>query len=213
MFELGIKFLISYFLGSVMGALTIGKLFGNVDVRNQGSGNAGATNALRTQGFLFALAVAIIDIGKGILAIVFVSKWQTALMIHEAQFNQEFIVLSCASAAVIGHVFPIWHQFRGGKGAATLIGVYLIIAPVLVTIMLVAFILILILFGFVGLATIISSWSVAIFLVFDMGLLSNPLVIFSFMMAIFLTYTHRSNIKRMVSGEEPKNKKVMIFSK
>ena len=59
MFELGVKFLISYFLGSVMGALTIGKLFGNVDVRNQGSGNAGATNALRTQGFLFALAVAI----------------------------------------------------------------------------------------------------------------------------------------------------------
>ena len=87
MFELGVKFLISYFLGSVMGALTIGKLFGNVDVRNQGSGNAGATNALRTQGFLFALAVAIIDIGKGILAVVFVSKWQTALMIHEAQFN------------------------------------------------------------------------------------------------------------------------------
>ena len=135
MFELGVKFLISYFLGSVMGALTIGKLFGNVDVRNQGSGNAGATNALRTQGFLFALAVAIIDIGKGIIAIVFVSKWYIALMGHEAQFNQELIVLSCASAAVIGHVFPIWHQFRGGKGAATLIGAYSIVAPVLVAVM------------------------------------------------------------------------------
>ena len=213
MFELGLKFLISYFLGSVMGALTIGRLFGNVDVRNQGSGNAGATNALRTQGFLFALAVAIIDIGKGILAILFVSKWQIALMTHEVQFNQEFIILTCASAAVIGHVFPIWHQFRGGKGAATLIGVYLIVAPLLVMVMLGAFILILILFGFVGLATIISSWSVAIFLLFNMGSLSNPSVIFSIMMAIFLTFTHRSNIKRMVSGEEPKNKKVMIFSK
>jgi len=212
-FALGLKFLISYFLGSVMGALTIGRLFGNVDVRNQGSGNAGATNALRTQGFLFALAVAIIDIGKGILAILFVSKWHIALMTHEVQFNQEFIILTCASAAVIGHVFPIWHQFRGGKGAATLIGVYLIVAPLLVMVMLAAFILILILFGFVGLATIISSWSVAIFLLFNMGSLSNPSVIFSIMMAIFLTFTHRSNIKRMVSGEEPKNKKVMIFSK
>ena len=196
-----------------MGALTIGRLFGNVDVRNQGSGNAGATNALRTQGFLFALAVAIIDIGKGILAILFVSKWHIALMTQEVQFNQEFIILTCASAAVIGHVFPIWHQFRGGKGAATLIGVYLIMAPLLVMVMLAAFILILILFGFVGLATIISSWSVAIFLLFNMGSLSNPSVIFSIMMAIFLTFTHRSNIKRMVSGEEPKNKKVMIFSK
>ena len=213
MFELGLKFLISYFLGSVMGALTIGRLFGNVDVRNQGSGNAGATNALRTQGFLFALAVAIIDIGKGILAVLFVSKWHVALVTHEFQFNQEFIILTCASAAVIGHVFPIWHQFRGGKGAATLIGVYLIVAPLLVMVMLAAFILILILFGFVGLATIISSWSVAIFFGLNTGSLSNPSVIFSIMMAIFLPFTHRSNIKRMVSGEEPKNKKVMIFSK
>ena len=119
MFELAIKFLLSYLLGSVSGALTVGKLKNNTDIRKIGSGNAGATNALRTQGFFFALAVVIIDIGKGIIAPLYVSTWDAVYFSQEPQIDQQMLTLICAAAAVIGHVWPMWHQFRGGKGAAT----------------------------------------------------------------------------------------------
>ena len=213
MFELAIKFLLSYLLGSVSGALTVGKLKNNTDIRKIGSGNAGATNALRTQGFFFALAVVIIDIGKGIIAPLYVSTWDAVYFSQEPQIDQQMLTLICAVAAVIGHVWPMWHQFRGGKGAATLLGAYLVISYPLVIVMLISFFVLLSLFGFVGLATVISGFCVCIYLLASGIQLSSPLFLFSFSMAIYLTYTHRSNISRLIKGSEPRNEKVMIFRK
>ena len=213
MFELAIKFLLSYLLGSVSGALTVGKLKNNTDIRKIGSGNAGATNALRTQGFFFALAVVIIDIGKGIIAPLYVSTWDAVYFSQEPQIDQQLLTLICAAAAVIGHVWPMWHQFRGGKGAATLLGAYLVISYPLVIVMLISFFVLLSLFGFVGLATVISGFCVCIYLLASGIQHSSPLFLFSFSMAIYLTYTHRSNISRLIKGSEPRNEKVMIFRK
>ena len=213
MFELAIKFLLSYLLGSVSGALTVGKLKNNTDIRKIGSGNAGATNALRTQGFFFALAVVIIDIGKGIIAPLYVSTWDAVYFSQEPQIDQQMLTLICAAAAVIGHVWPMWHQFKGGKGAATLLGAYLVISYPLVIVMLISFFVLLSLFGFVGLATVISGFCVCIYLLASGIQLSSPLFLFSFSMAIYLTYTHRSNISRLIKGSEPRNEKVMIFRK
>ena len=213
MFELAIKFLYSYLLGSVSGALTVGKLKNNTDIRKIGSGNAGATNALRTQGFFFALAVVIIDIGKGIIAPLYVSTWDAVYFSQEPQIDQQMLTLICAAAAVIGHVWPMWHQFRGGKGAATLLGAYLVISYPLVIVMLISFFVLLSLFGFVGLATVISGFCVCIYLLASGIQHSSPLFLFSFSMAIYLTYTHRSNISRLIKGSEPRNEKVMIFRK
>ena len=213
MFELAIKFLLSYLLGSISGALTVGKLKNNTDIRKIGSGNAGATNALRTQGFFFALAVVIIDIGKGIIAPLYVSTWDAVYFSQEPQIDQQMLTLICAAAAVIGHVWPMWHQFRGGKGAATLLGAYLVVSYPLVIVMLISFFTLLSLFGFVGLATVISGFCVCIYLLASGIQLSSPLFLFSFSMAIYLTYTHRSNISRLIKGSEPRNEKVMIFRK
>jgi glycerol-3-phosphate acyltransferase PlsY len=213
LFELGIKFLISYLLGSISGALTVGKVKNNTDIRDMGSGNAGATNALRTQGFFFALVVVIIDIGKGVVAPLYVSTMELPFFAHEPQIDQQILTLICAAAAVIGHVWPMWHQFRGGKGAATLLGAYLVISYPLVIIMLISFFALLSLYGFVGLATIISGFSVCIYLGVIGIPINSPLFLFSFSMAIYLAYTHRSNIQRLIEGSEPRNEMVMIFRK
>ena len=134
MFELGIKFLLSYFFFFFMGALTMGKLNDGVDIRNMGSGNAGGTNALRTQGKVFALGVIIIDIGKGVIATLLIPFLVLPLVIQEPQISREILILCCAFASVMGHVWPLWYQFKGGKGAATLIGTILVIAPLLISI-------------------------------------------------------------------------------
>ena len=140
----------AYLLGSVSGSLVLGRLK-RVDIRTMGSGNAGGTNALRSVGFGFALGVVIIDVGKGFLA---------AGVIPDL-FGSElaWVPLACGFASVFGHCFPIWHGFRGGKGAATLIGTLLAISPWLILPMLGAWILTLVLTGFVGLATVLSGFA------------------------------------------------------
>ena len=113
--------LAAYLLGSLSGSLLLGKLRG-VDIRTQGSGNAGGTNAFRTQGAKFALGVVVVDIGKGALA-----AW---LGLRFAQADTAWLAYVVAFAAVIGHVWPVWHGFRGGKGAATLIGAVAVLVAV-----------------------------------------------------------------------------------
>ena len=213
MFELGIKFLLSYFLGSIMGALTMGKLNGGIDIRKMGSGNAGGTNALRTQGKIFALGVIIIDIGKGVIATLLIPFLVLPIVIQEPQISRDVLILCCASASVMGHVWPLWYQFKGGKGAATLIGTILVIAPLLVVMMLAAFIIILVAFGYVGLATMMATASITIYLLITESTLNTPILIYSLLMTLYIIYTHRSNIQRMLEGNETKNKKVMIFAK
>jgi len=153
MLELGVKFLISYFIGSVMGAMVVGKLRGGVDIRTMGSGNAGGTNALRTQGLVFAIAVVVIDIGKGIIGAGLVPELELPFVARDPEISRTWLALCCSTAAIFGHVWPIYHRFRGGKGAATFIGTLLVVAPTLILPLLFVWSIVLILSGFVGLAT------------------------------------------------------------
>ncbi|MDX1481212.1 MAG: glycerol-3-phosphate acyltransferase, partial [Woeseiaceae bacterium] len=161
MLELGSKFLLSYFLGSIMGAMVVGRLKGGVDIRTMGSGNAGGTNALRTQGWLFALGVVIIDVGKGAIAAGLVPAID--LPVFDGSAPDALVVYACAAAAVIGHVWPLWHRFRGGKGAATVVGTLAVLAPLLILPLLAVWLLLVTLVGYVGLATMTAGVAVAVY--------------------------------------------------
>jgi glycerol-3-phosphate acyltransferase PlsY len=210
MLDLGLRLLVSYLLGSLMGALIIGRLSGGGDIRAEGSGNAGGTNALRTRGASFALGVVLIDIGKGVLAATLVAT--APLPWSPAPLTRETVALLCAGAAVLGHIFPYWYGFRGGKGAATLVGAYAALSPLLLVPVLLAFALSLTLTGFVGLSTMIAAASAAIAsLVMAPGASSPAVTWFACAMAALLVYTHRSNIARMLRREEDRKRRVMLF--
>ena len=114
-----IKIVLAYLLGSVSGSLLLGRLK-NIDIRAEGSGNAGGTNAFRTQGLIFALGVVIIDIGKGFMAAWLIPAMDIAGSADIVE--PAILVMACGLSAVVGHCFPIWHGFKGGKGAATAVG-------------------------------------------------------------------------------------------
>lgn len=200
-----IGIVVSYLLGAVVGSLVLGR-FRGVDIREQGSGNAGGTNALRTQGKGFAAAVMIIDVGKGILAAGPVAAYAAAA----GGAPTAIVAVSCGAAAVVGHVWPVFFGFRGGKGAATLVGVVGTIAPLALLVVLGTFAVVLVLSGFVGLSTIVATASMIAWAAMDSGLLS-PFGWFAIAMTAFILYTHRSNIARMRAGNENRFHKVMLF--
>lgn len=202
MLELGLKTLIAYLLGSLMGALLIGAARG-VDIRESGSGNAGGTNAFRTQGFWFAAAVVVIDIGKGVVAAGWLPEFSIPGIARDSSIDRDWLAVSCAAAVVAGHVWPLYHEFRGGKGGATLVGALVMLAPAVVPVAIAGWFLIVLLTGFVGLATMIAAATVPVAL-WLLGLQSPPLVAFAIAMAAFLLWTHRSNIGRMKGGNEPR---------
>ena len=211
MFEFGLKVLISYLIGSVMGALVLGRLRGGVDIRSMGSGNAGGTNALRTQGWRFALGVVLVDIGKGMLATGVIPALELPFVTENSNLPLIWITIACAFASVIGHVWPIWHKFRGGKGAATLIGTLIIIGPWLLIPILIVWFIVLVISGFVGLATICAGISAALAAGFISESLGNPLFLYCAVMSVYLLYSHRSNIERMRQGTENRMHSVTLF--
>ena len=197
--------IISYLLGSISGSMIIGKIKG-VDIRNLGSGNAGGTNAFRTQGTLFALAVIIIDILKGYIAVYYISG-------DYGQVSLEGII--CGIAAVLGHVYPIYYSFNGGKGAGTLVGILMALYPLGLLIGFIVWLLVLILSGYVGLSTIIAGVSFPLTIYYNNyhGGIDSILGFFSIIMTLFLLFTHRSNVIRMINGNENRFDKIMIFKK
>ena len=213
MLELGVKFLISYFIGSLMGAIIVGKLRGGVDIRTMGSGNAGGTNALRTQGAWFALGVVIIDIGKGVVGAGIVPGLEIPFVPYDPEISRTWLTLCCATAAVFGHVWPLYHRFRGGKGAATLVGTFIIIAPQLILPMLLVWAWILVLSGYVGLSTMTAAVAMPVWIGITRLPAEQPLFIYCTVMAGFVVYWHRSNIQRMKAGNENRNTRLMLFSR
>lgn len=185
----------AYAIGSVSGSLTLGRLRG-IDIRTQGSGNAGGTNALRTQGARFALGVVAIDIGKGALA-----AW---LALRYAPLNDGLSVTAhgylAAFAAVLGHVWPVWHGFRGGKGVATLVGGLLVLWPFALPALLLAWGATLVLTGYVGLASVIGALCLPLLAwATDAG---APRLWFSVAAAALVVFTHRGNLARLRAGTE-----------
>jgi len=200
--ELGLKTLIAYLLGSLMGALLVGVARG-VDIRELGSGNAGGTNALRTQGFWFAAGVVVIDVGKGLVAAGWLPDWNIPGITSDPAVGRDWLAATCAAAVVAGHVWPLFHDFRGGKGGATLVGALLVLAPIVVPVAIAGWLLIVLLTGYAGLATMIAAAMVPIAL-WLFGLQSPPLLVFAMAMAAFIVWAHRSNIGRMKGGNEPR---------
>ena len=213
MLELGAKFLLSYFIGSVMGSMVMGRLFGGVDIRTMGSGNAGGTNALRTQGWVFALGVMIIDVGKGVVGTAYVPMLDLPFIGTSADVSREWLTLTCAAAAVIGHVWPMWHEFRGGKGAATLVGTLGVLQFGLLLPVLGVWMLVLLLTGYVGLSTVMAGVAAPLYLAIVRLPENQPVFIYCVAMAMYLVFSHRSNIQRMLSGEENRLTKVMLIRK
>jgi glycerol-3-phosphate acyltransferase PlsY len=211
MLELGVKFLIAYFLGSVMGSMVVGRLKGGVDIREMGSGNAGGTNALRTQGLVFAIGVIVIDIGKGALATGVVPQLELPFVPTDPALSRTWLTLCCAAASVIGHVWPMWHNFRGGKGAATLVGTLLVLDATLLLPVVATWVLTLVLTGYVGLSTILAGISAPVYLLATRLPADQPLFIYCVATAMYIVFSHRSNIARMRSGDEPKVRRAMIF--
>jgi glycerol-3-phosphate acyltransferase PlsY len=207
MIDLLVKVLIAYMLGSISGSLVMGA-FRHVDIRTIGSGNAGGTNALRTQGIWFALVVVVIDVGKGFLAAWLVPHLDVNALGEPV--SHQLQVLACGFAAVFGHCYPVWHGFRGGKGAATAVGALIVIEPVVILPMLAAWLIVLVLTGWVGLGTMLAAISlVPAFLWLDAP---TEQVWFGVLLAAFIVFTHRSNIVNMLNGTEYKFQRIRIIN-
>jgi len=195
-----------------MGAMIMGKLRGGVDIRTMGSGNAGGTNALRTQGVPFALGVVIVDVGKGVIGAGVVPELNIPFVPLDPEISRTWLTLACAAAAVFGHVWPIYHGFKGGKGAATLVGTLAILAPKLIIGVLLVWGVMLVSTGYVGLATMTAASALPVWLAFTRLPDDQPLFIYLAVMAMFVIFWHRSNIGRMRAGTEDRNPKFMLFS-
>lgn len=202
--------MLSYLLGSLMGGLIVGRLRGGVDIRGVGSGNVGGTNALRTQGKVFAFWVVLIDVIKGVIAAGVLPQLRIP-GVDDPQVPRDWLVMACAAAAVCGHVYPVWYGFRGGKGAATLVGTLLGIQPALLIPVLVTWLVVVMLSGYVGLATMCASVSLPIYLGATQAPLPDALTTFSLVMALFVIYTHRSNVARMLRHTEPRAQRLWLL--
>ena len=214
MIALTLKVLLSYLLGSLVGSLLIGRLRGGVDIRTLASGNAGATNALRTQGKSFALWVLLIDVGKGWAASCVIAQLTLA---GSAPAGPDpllaWAAAACGIAVIIGHVYPLWYGFRGGKGVATLAGVVLGLAPSLLIPMLVTWLVSAMLFGFVGLASMVATMSLPVAVATTHMDPTAPLLTFGVCAVVLIVFTHRSNIARMQAGREPRARRLWLFGK
>lgn len=197
---LALAVVIAYLLGSLSGSLLAGRVVG-VDIRTQGSGSAGGTNAFRTRGWKFALAVVAIDIGKGALA-----AWlgpRTA-----AGYDPAGTALACTLVAAAGHTWPVYFGFRGGKGAATLVGGLLVAWPMAVPVLLVAWLLVLTITGYVGLSTVVAAA-----LLLPLAWWQGAHAWFAVLAAGFIVYTHRANLQRLRRGNEHRFERARLWAR
>jgi acyl phosphate:glycerol-3-phosphate acyltransferase len=207
--ELIVKGALAYLLGSCVGSLLIGKLRG-IDIRTMGSGNAGATNMMRTQGKAAALAVLVIDLGKGWMASFFLAAWHIPGITTESG-PSAWCAAVCGLAVILGHVYPVWYGFRGGKGFATFLGAVLGVSPMLLLVAAVVWLVMTILFGYVGLASMAAAVAVAIAIAARAFSPRTPLLCFGIVAALLIIYMHRGNIERMLAGSESRAQRLWLF--
>lgn len=192
----------AYLLGSLSGSLLLGKLRG-VDIRMLGSGNAGGTNALRTQGVAFALVTVVVDVGKGALAAWLALRWLPPGADPAWAYG-------CGLAAVVGHVWPVFHGFRGGKGAATLVGALAVLWPAGLLTVLAVWLLGLAASGYVGLSTVLAV-SGLVQLALSTG--GGWRLAFAASAALLLLITHRANLARLRARTEPRYERVRVLGR
>ena len=208
-----LKVLLGYLLGSVVGSLVVGRLRGGVDIRKMGSGNAGSTNALRTQGLAFGIWVVIIDVAKGWLAAAWLPGLALPGVSASAPEAAAWLPAACAFASIVGHVFPVWHGFRGGKGVATLVGAYAGLEFALLAPLVVSWLAVVMVSGFVGLSSIVASLALPVYLLVRDGARFTPMMGFALATAALVIFTHRGNVRRMRAGSEPRARKRWLFGR
>lgn len=201
MYFLEVLFLLigAYLLGSVPSAVWVGRAFRGVDVREHGSGNAGTTNTIRVLGIGLGLLVFVIDLLKGFLAVRLVS-----FLSADSPYSPLWISLELGVVVTLGHIFPLFAGFRGGKGVATLCGVGLALHPEGALCALGVFTVVLILTRYVSLGSMLAGLSFPLFLYFGFHVREFPLLLFASLVAVLLLVTHRSNVIRLLHGEEGK---------
>jgi len=193
---------IAYLLGAIPFGLFIPRLFGISDIRKQGSGNTGATNVYRIAGPIPAIIVLVGDIGKGVLAVVIASQ------LASGWIDAEYLKLTSGMSAVVGHMYPIYVRFKGGKGVNTALGVMLTLIPIQALIALVVFILTVSVSRFISLGSILASLAlVAGVAVFSQANLQNIHPVYlpaTAILSLLIIFAHRSNIRRLLKGNENK---------
>lgn len=197
-----IALLIAYLLGSIPTAVWISKWFYKIDIREHGSGNSGATNTFRVLGKKAGIPVLLVDVFKG-WAAVMMAIFATEAPAHSQDFVNIQIVLGVT--AVIGHIFPIWAAFRGGKGIATLFGVILAVHPYACLLAAGVFLIVFLVSHYVSLGSICAGIAFPFITIFIYGNDIVPsMVVFSCLVAILILITHQKNIERLLRREESK---------
>ncbi|HBE41729.1 MAG TPA: acyl-phosphate glycerol 3-phosphate acyltransferase [Bacteroidales bacterium] len=191
--------LAAYLLGSIPSAVWAGKLFHGIDVREHGSGNAGATNVIRVLGWKTGVPVLLFDMAKGFLAAMLPKLYELAPEGSAAIVNLQIFT---GFMAIIGHIFPVFAGFRGGKGVAAMFGILLAIHPPVTLLCLGVFLLLFLTTGIVSIGSIIAGIAFPVFLLTLFETPSLFFKIFSVMVAVALLVTHRKNIQRIIKGEE-----------
>lgn len=187
--------LVAYLLGAIPTSLWVGRAVYRVDLRREGSGNLGATNALRVLGLRAALPVVLVDVGKG---------WLPAWLFPRLDGAEAAAAwaLAYGGMAIVGHVFSVWARFRGGKGVATSTGVFLAVAPSALLVAVGVWLVVVVTTRFVSLASISAAVSIPVSLLFLPGPEGRLLLGFAAALALFVLWAHRSNIRRLLRGEE-----------
>jgi len=209
---LAITALGGYLLGSISGSLVLGA-FRGVDIRAMGSGNAGGTNALRSVGWRFALAVVVIDLGKGALAAALL-PWLVLTLLPVDPGLRILLGTVAGFSAVVGHIWPAYFRFRGGKGAGTAVGAVAVLAPWCVLPMFLVWVVTIIGTGYVGLATVLAGLSlVPLMWLLGPDPLPAPLGWLAIGLAVLLVYTHRGNLARLRDGSENRFEKARLLKR
>lgn len=213
MLALAVVILLSYLLGSIPSSIWVGKLVKGVDIRNYGSGNAGATNTFRLLGWQPGVAVLLIDFFKGFVSSHWLSQLAYAIgsgpvALFDFWDVAPFLSIVCGLAAVIGHMFPLYAYFDGGKGMATAAGMLCGIEPISVGIAAIVFTIVMVASRYVSLASLVAAFVYPLMLVFfrySLGWdIDGSILIFASLVGIGIIIKHRGNIRRLLNGTENK---------
>ncbi|MBE9491993.1 MAG: glycerol-3-phosphate 1-O-acyltransferase PlsY [Bacteroidetes bacterium] len=201
LFQVIIAVVVAYLIGSIPTSIWIGKLVYGIDIRKEGSGNAGTTNVIRVLGWKAGIPVLVFDILKGWVAVKLSYYFPGDLL---STAGMDYLRIALAIAAVIGHIFPVYENLKGGKGVATLLGVGIALYGYSVLYAIGLFIAILLIFRYVSLASILSAVAFPFIVIFIDGIDSLPMIILAIAIAVFISFTHRRNIVRLIKGDELK---------
>ncbi len=193
--------ILAYLIGSIPTSVWVSKQFFGIDIREYGSGNAGATNTFRVLGSKWGSFVMLVDVFKGVVA---TSLYLLLPHYLTNELHRANLMLGLGIASILGHIFPIWANFKGGKGVATLLGMAVAIQPIVAACCIGVFLIVLFLTRFVSLSSILAGIAFMVFILFVFNEQLTFYRIFAVMVALMVVLTHQKNISRLINGTESK---------